>query len=848
MPTVVNGIGTWYYGRRRIHRRKGTCAFCRRVVELESHDTTLYFCVFFVPLIPLGQKRILDQCPVCRRHRVTSLAQWEASKAADIARLLEKLQQDPDDRDTILSGLALATAYQDPALLDKLADSLAKHRTDDPAIQAQLGAAYDYFARHAEAEAAYRAALAVDDTPEVRRRLALTLLKQGRPGEAQPYLRHILDERVGEDAGMLFLLAEGYQAEGQHQEALDFMDQRDAVFPALAATKEWQRQRKTSERYLHSGKKVRPTYLDQSPRAGYREGSPWAVYIPRIIAPALVLGLLCWYLGAALWLGQARPVFLVNGTERPYTVAVNGRDYALAAGAATPVRVTEGEVTVAFRDGNPPPEPVRCRVETPFFSRPFGRHTFVINPDQLALVVRDEAVYAANPGQDHTPAEFHVGRPFYAFEGIDYEFAPFPDSVEVTEGGQVRKTRVALVPGPTSEVRVRVVSQVLGPEQQKEYARRLLDRNPEDSVALAYLVSLLGEEERLALLRSRLGDRPLRVDWHRAYQILIETDHPDRDLRPEYRQLVQETGRQPDALYLLARVSDEDPDGADRLLREAAAATPPSAYALHALGVHALEQGELKEAVGWAQRAVALAPDNVIFQEGERTALLAAGQYQALLDLLGRRRVVPARRLGAIVDEVRVRGLQGDEAGARALFPQAMRMVINPTDRKPWDATEANLEAALACARHDTARFLEWADRAPDVSPFAPALLRGRLREASGHVAPDPDAALTQHALLYQAATKSGDKKLADAQWAALLTALTHGRGATHRLGEVLAGRQPLRAEDVRRMWILVEQKRVLVAVVARRYPEAGKELLPLARKLDFLPDPTSLCLRKVLE
>ncbi len=38
MPTVYNGIGTWYYGKRRIHTGKGTCEFCGSLTTLESYD------------------------------------------------------------------------------------------------------------------------------------------------------------------------------------------------------------------------------------------------------------------------------------------------------------------------------------------------------------------------------------------------------------------------------------------------------------------------------------------------------------------------------------------------------------------------------------------------------------------------------------------------------------------------------------------------------------------------------------------------------------------------------------------------------------------------------------------
>src|ERR1700694_4003625 len=108
MPTVHNGIGTWYYGKKRIHRFKGTCAFCNRVGELESYDTTLYFVFLMIPLIPLSHKRVLDQCPNCKMHRVLPLREWETAKEKQIAELLARLQQNPDDRDSILHGLGLA--------------------------------------------------------------------------------------------------------------------------------------------------------------------------------------------------------------------------------------------------------------------------------------------------------------------------------------------------------------------------------------------------------------------------------------------------------------------------------------------------------------------------------------------------------------------------------------------------------------------------------------------------------------------------------------------------------------------------------------------------------------------
>src|SRR5262249_5672886 len=270
---------------------------------------------------------------------------------------------------------------------------------------------------------------------------------------------------------------------------------------------------------------------------------------PRVIAPLIVLGLLVWYLGAAVWLGQARQVYLVNGTAQPYTVAVNGREQRLPPGAPTTVQVREGEVLVEGRAGIQNVAPVRCRVETSFFTRPFTRPTFVINPDQEAILIREETTYSAKPGGAEPPGEVHLGQPFYTFTGIDYEFAPFPNSLEVQEGQTAKKSRVGLVPDLTSQVRLGLATQVLSRPQQLDYARHLLNLDPGDVVALEWLLGQLSDEEGLTLLRERLDVRPLLVEWHRAYQSLMDKAHPEEDLRPFYQKLVEDTGQQADAVY-----------------------------------------------------------------------------------------------------------------------------------------------------------------------------------------------------------------------------------------------------------------------------------------------------------
>src|SRR5207237_9524473 len=133
---------------------------------------------------------------------------------------------------------------------------------------------------------------------------------------------------------------------------------------------------------------------------------------------------------------------------------------------------------------------------------------------------------------------------------------------------------------------------------------------PNDIPYLYWVLGKLPGEEPLAFLRTHVHERPIQVEWHRAYQELTRKAHPGENLVPAYRQLVAETRENPDALYLLARLLDDDEKEAETLLRRGATATPPSAYATYALAYECLEQGRFDDAVNWGEKSLRLAPGN----------------------------------------------------------------------------------------------------------------------------------------------------------------------------------------------------------------------------------------------
>jgi tetratricopeptide (TPR) repeat protein len=856
MPTLVNGCGTWYCGKRRIHRVKARCSQCGAFVELDSYDTTLCFVILMIPIVPLSQKRILESCPACRQHRVVKLKDWEASKAKSFNSILEKLRANPDDRETIQVSLGLATAYQDEKLFDKLADVLAGQRTQDPEIQAQIGSAYEYFSRWSDAEGAYSRSLNVDPRDDTRERLAVCLLKQNRPEEAAGHVRHVFDSKDPDKAWLVFWLVEGFMARGMHEQALTVMDARDQMYPDLAKSKVYRKQRQTAEKNRATGKPIHSAYLAESAKTGFREGSRLGFKWPKYVALAIFLGLIALYLGVALYRGENQRVYLVNGWTKPYTVKINGEAHQLQPGAAKKIDVSEGKVSVDWPEGGDGEQKVT--IETSFWSRPFKRPVFVINPDRTAFLEWDETVYADKPIDPEHSQEFRAGKILHEFKEVDYEFEPFPAQIQAKRGSQITKTRVGLVQiAATAGDRIFRAISLLQPGEVPAYLKRLVQLDPTDAVALAVLSSTLPPAEAIEFLRTRLSDRPIRVEWHRRYQHLMEVTQPAKDLRPEYRKLIEETQHSADAVYLLARL--EDGPESDKLCEEAASANPPSVMACAGLSFRCVSRGDFDQAVSWAAKAHDLAPADAMCQQYYVDALLAAGKWPQLLKATQPQpgswlsRYLPAR-LTALV-------ATGEHAAAEAEISRATPRgagQLTPAEAQLTAQLRLTFELMLAEVKRDRAKYLELSAQLATRDQFTESLLRGDYKSAaaaSEPTAPIPinlsrnwEQEATRVGLLYLAGAKAKDAAFAETQWTRFAEALGRGDRDARNVSAVANGPKPLDLTTVRNATIQPSLKRIILAALARKFPEHAKQLDSLAAKLDFERDKVSLCLRYLTE
>ncbi len=846
MPSVINGIGTWYYGKRNIHRFRAGCEFCNCVGDLESYDTTLYFVVVFIPVIPIGKKRILSECPGCQKHRLISLKKWEESKVKSVTETLEKLTQNPDDSEGIIDALLTATGFQDEKLFDKLVH-LSEGKQDDAKVQAALGSAYGYFSRHDEAIESYMKSLRADDTKLVRELLAESFLRKNDPENATRLIDHIFEDKNPESLWLVQTAIQTYQGEGNHAAAIALMDRRDAAFPQFTADKAFLKQRKLSERYLESGKKVKGANTIASTRSGTSDGSNFVARLAKWAFPLiLILGGLT-YLGVAVYKGTNRTVYLVNGSTISFNVNVNGTDLMLAPMTAVSHTLAEGPVTLETVTPGLDFEPIVTTIETNFWTRPFDGTVFIFNPDRLAPIVEETTTYAAGNPPVNPPGTLHIGEGFYQLPSVNYVFVDFPQTMQLKKGNSVTKNRVGLERVSSDIERLQLIDHAkLNDDQQSLYMQRFLKTEPDNLVMLSLLGVKLPPEKYLEFLTAGLGRRPLAVNWHRAYQSAMEKSKPTVDLEPEYTRLLQEINSS-DAMYLLGRVLDAEKS--KPLYLNAASTVTPSPFAMYALGYQALGNGEFQESLAWLDKALAIRPNEVSFRATQIDALFANREYDRILQMpdgpAGQsfsfekfRAAVLKKDVGAIAVQKQaiLSGFQRLQSGQMANVNSTLVARI-----------QKMLDALQAAAEGKANVFIVNQSETPEGPSFYVDFLRGELESAAKKIDPiAPDLEIAQRGLVYLAARKKKLDKLANEQWDLMLKAMEAGDRDTRRAATIFKTNNEDEAEKLLTLRTSIEAKRIILLVAAVKFPEQADVFLALASKLDFEGDPTALCIKMV--
>ncbi|MGL6076005.1 MAG: hypothetical protein ACRC8S_17750 [Fimbriiglobus sp.] len=852
MPFVYNGIGTWYYGKKDSFTIRSQCEFCQAVGELKSYNTTLYFVVVFVPIIPLGGKRILNECQYCQKHRVTSSKEWERIKSEALTKTLEDLQAKPNDTDALISALATATEFQDVKMFDKIAP-LALGETENAKLQGFLGDAYSYFSRREDADEAYMNALRVEPSRPVYRSAAMNALRMGDVPRAVELLDYIFEEKVLDDVAYIQTVISTLQNQGKHDDALDLMDRRDAAFPEIADDKNLVKERKQSEKYRASGKKLNTLNLVDRGREGATSGSSgkWA----KILFPLLLVAAIIGYLGYAAYLGQNQKIYLVNGTGKSYSVSVNGQPVGLPAFGHAKTTVSQGKVTITA-DGQ---DPIEQTITSSFWGRPFDWTMHLFNPDRLAVIEEEETMYSETVTTNPLPV-VHFGKDYIVTKEPHFIFEAFPQTMRLKRGQSVTKKRIGMLSNLSTGQYLSLILDGKYQVDKNATLRRLCLQDGEDRVLKEFAAQILPPEEFQKLMASSLTMRPLRVEWHRLAQVKKMLSGDTDSLVEEYRKLLTEE-RSADAKYLLARVLPEGPE-AEKLYEEARQADRPSAHAWSVLSINALGKANFPQAIEAATKAYEINPKNHNMQDQLIETLWAAGKYADL-----RERVTSMRNPMWDITLLQFRTAVAQNDPALILSFRTQHLTA-PANRKRPQATLQNdlqlEECIIRGLRSEVVKCLKIKTKeVPEVIPgvndqakddgekfseesFFLALLQGELTDAEAaydHLQGAKNR-LSHAGLLALAYAKKGNTEKVE-RYTRKMAEQLRIAPKTKAVAEMLAGDDPVDLAKIQKSPMNFDDKRVVCLVLALAKPPVTQELKAYAKKINTQKDLTSLLLKE---
>ncbi|MEL6104983.1 MAG: hypothetical protein AAFU85_03050 [Planctomycetota bacterium] len=222
MPTTINGIGTQYYGRKNVRQYHGHCESCNRSGTLVDYETGYYFVVLFIPIIPLGRKQILNDCSICRRHRVVPLKEWERIREESLESGLSELAENMEDPSTAIELLGRMTVFNRLDEAMDLAAATANQHADDYDTQLALGSWYEQQGQRKLSDGCFDRAVSINpDHPTSKRIQGIDAIQAENPIEAKGFFDALRQDVNAYEPALFFMLASAFQQKEMHAEAIE---------------------------------------------------------------------------------------------------------------------------------------------------------------------------------------------------------------------------------------------------------------------------------------------------------------------------------------------------------------------------------------------------------------------------------------------------------------------------------------------------------------------------------------------------------------------------------------------------------------------------------------------------
>jgi tetratricopeptide (TPR) repeat protein len=329
----------------------------------------------------------------------------------------------------------------------------------------------------------------------------------------------------------------------------------------------------------------------------------------------------------------------------------------------------------------------------------------------------------------------------------------------------------------------------------------------------------------------------LAIEWHRAYQEVIERSKPSFDVVGEYKTLSDAEPADSGLLYLLARVTPNQSDKSRILDQAIEVSKSVSPYALYGKGYEFISKGEFDQALPYVERAVRAEPSNISFTTAYQTCLAAMGRWSEAIEKISKAHdddspISQTQKLTSTLPLMIAAGRR-DEAEAKIL--QLVNGLEMPTESKQqW---KAGLEDLLQYAAGDLNLIYSRYEEDELDLRFWMLVSQNKLDEATKMMAEadsveDPNSYIS-HLLLYVRGHDANRADIADKHLKLAIARLETGDADERLLAGLLAAPELPGAETyVPTAW--PSQSRTVALALSRRIPEKKAEYEALANRLNF--------------
>jgi tetratricopeptide (TPR) repeat protein len=574
VPFTLNGIGTHYYGAKNRSARVDVCASCGRSATLSSYDTREWFCVLFIPLIPITKYRIIDDCSSCRKHHRMTAAAFADQVTGTLAPLREAVRRSPSDPQPyadLVNGLIAWGMREDArkeveAALTKFPRSAALHMLGGQLAidRAQWDDALPYFERAQALEPQNAAAVYGH---------GWLLHHLGHDADAVNALQRAIS--LGENHGALYLLGISQSRLGRWNEAVQTYQRLLAIEPAYMNDKAFLRLMAEAKR------NVGYELTDAERRASRRwwpfgggakkQKQPKLQAGPTLVRPALripgliILGMVI--LGGAFyaWDRYANAdLHIDNGLGRAVKVELDGKQFDLGAHAHAKESLSTGAHTIVIRESDGQKEIERLSFTLPStFDSVLHDRFFVYNVSASTVYRRTTHGYAVRAEDSTYGEELVVMKRFFEQRDVDYPFSTPPETLKMDAGSSsVNKVAFNVASDiPLAAYAAMRVQEGLGDEAMLVMRQAVANAPCDTNVRRTelFVFAALGNDAAAAgAARKWIGDcAPDDLEAHRAYQ-QVEVRRGRHDVVfEEYRQRLAATPESAQAHYLVGRIAND---------------------------------------------------------------------------------------------------------------------------------------------------------------------------------------------------------------------------------------------------------------------------------------------------